>query len=279
MAWTWSWHPHPEVWLLAAALLGGYHLGLGRLRGRAAPGETPATRAQVRNFTLALIALVVAAEWPVHDLSEGYLYSVHMVQHLILTMAVAPLALAGIPAGLVRALVPPRAMRAARALTRPLVALAIFNAVIVFTHWPTIVTASVRSELVHFSTHLLLVVSALIMWTPVLSPVLELPRLSLPGQTLYLFLQSLVPTVPASFLTFGTRPLYHVYEEFPRIAGISALGDQRAAGVIMKLAGGAILWAVIATLFFRWHRLEQAGVDALEMRDLDRTLNRMELKA
>jgi putative membrane protein len=117
----------------------------------------------------------------------------------------------------------------------------------------------------------------MIMWMPVLSPILELPRLSYPGQMLYLFLQSLVPTVPASFLTFGDRPLYHVYTTFARM-GVSALTDQRIAGLLMKIVGGFIIWGVIIVIFFKWHKVEQAdGVDVLGYRDVERTLNRMEL--
>ena len=92
---------------------------------------------------------------------------------------------------------------------------------------------------------------------------------------LFLFLQSLVPTIPASFLTFGDKPLYHIYETFPRLWGISAHTDQLVAGLIMKIVGGAVLWTVIAVQFFRWYDLEHRdGVDALEWRDVDQQLNR-----
>jgi len=139
------------------------------------------------------------------------------------------------------------------------------------------VDASVHSEWAHFGLHCLLVFTALIVWMPVLSPALELPRLSYPGQMMYLFLQSLVPTIPASFLTFGDRPLYHVYETFNRL-GISALTDQRLAGLEMKLLGGFILWGFIIVLFFKWYRIEHGqGVDILGYRDVDRTLNRVGL--
>jgi len=223
-------------------------------------------------------AIVVASEWPVHDLAEGFLYSVHMIQHLILSLVVPPLLLAGMPAWLARALLPGRAMRMARALTRPFVALIIFNAGIVFLHWPVIVNGSVGNEAGHFGLHALLLGISLIMWTPVLSPLLELPRLSYPGQMMYLFLQSIVPTVPASFLTFGDRPLYRVYETFVHPWGISTLADQRTAGLIMKLLGGFVLWGFIAVIFFRWAKIERdEGVDMLGMQDVDRTLSRMEL--
>ena len=85
----------------------------------------------------------------------------------------------------------------------PLVALMVANGVLFFIHWPEVVSLSVRSELAHFSLHTLLLGSAIVMWWPVLSPLPELPALSRPGQLLYLFFQSLAPTIPASFLTFG----------------------------------------------------------------------------
>jgi putative membrane protein len=159
-----------------------------------------------------------------------------------------------------------------------MVALILFNTMIILTHWPVIVDAAVGSEVLHFVQHLLLVSTAFLMWTPVFSPVIEIPRLSYPGQMMYLFLQSLVPTVPASFLTFGDRPLYAIYETFPRILGVSALDDMRTAGLIMKIAGGAALWIVITWIFFKWATLERSGVDALEHHDLDRAIDRMELK-
>jgi putative membrane protein len=88
---------------------------------------------------------------------------------------------------------------------------------------------------------------------------------------LYLFLQSIVPTVPASFLTFGSSPLYSFYEHAPRIWALSALTDQRIAGLVMKLVGGLILWSVIAVLFFKWYLLEQRGDwDELRWRDVER---------
>jgi putative membrane protein len=281
MPWSWT-HPqlHPTVWLVCAVLLCGYFLALDYIGPKhVQPGEAVATRAQKRNAILAVAVIFVVAEWPIHTLAERYLYSVHMIQHLLLVMVAAPLMLAATPAWMARAPLPGPLMRITRRVTRPLPALILFNATLVFTHWPTMVDASVHSEWAHFGLHALLFVTALIMWMPVLSPLLELPRLSYPGQMLYLFLQSLVPTVPASFLTFGDRPLYHVYETFHRIAGISALTDQRTAGLLMKIVGGAILWGFIIKIFFKWYRIEhgEGGIDVLSYRDVDRTLNRLEL--
>src|SRR6266498_6075263 len=210
------WHPHPDVWLLVAGLLIGYFWALRAIGPKHVEAfEFSASRRQKTWFVLGCVAIFVAADWPVHDLAERYLYSVHMIQHMLLTFCAVPLLMIGTPAWLWRVVLRP-VMPLARALTRPLVALIVFNTVLVFTHWPLIVTATVQHHLLHFGAHALLFFSAMIMWTPVLSPIIELPRLTYPGRMLYLFLQSLVPTVPASFLTFVSKALYHLYVSFPR---------------------------------------------------------------
>jgi putative membrane protein len=190
------------------------------------------------------------------------------------TLVAAPLLVAGIPTWMWRVLLRPRAVSTVwRTLTRPVVATIVFNGVLLFTHWPAVVNASVRSEPLHFALHALLLASALVLWWPIVSPLPEMPPLSPPIQMLYLFIQSLVPTVPASFLTFGHQPLYRVYETFPRVFGISVMNDQLIAGLIMKLVGGLIFWAFIAVIFFRWEARERVeGWDALALRDVEADL-------
>ena len=180
------------------------------------------------------------------------------------------------PAWLLRRFLHPRLVaRAFGFLTKPLVALIVFNSALLFVHWPAVVELSVSSEWAHFGLHLLLVSTALLMWWPVMSPLPEFPALPAPGQMLYLFLQSLAPTIPASFLTFGDHLLYPVYGTFPRIWGMSALTDQLLAGLIMKLIGGAILWVFITAIFFRWYRQEHRpdGWDASRYRDVEHDIH------
>jgi putative membrane protein len=266
-----AWHAHPDVWLLFGSAAAFYLIAC-RRHLRDTGEATPVRR--TRLFLLGVAILWVGADWPIHDLAERYLYSVHMAQHILFTLVAAPILIAGTPAWMLRRMLAPRPVMAVfRRITRPLVALVLFNAVLLFTHWPAVVTASVHSEWLHFGLHVMLTGSALIMWWPVMSPLPELPALPAPGQMLYLFLQSLAPTIPASFLTFGDHPLYPVYATFPRIWGISALTDQLVAGLLMKLVGGAILWGFIAVVFFRWHDQEQRdGWDPLSYRDVEREI-------
>jgi putative membrane protein len=77
-------------------------------------------------------------------------------------------------------------------------------------------------------------------------------RITLPARMVYLFLQSVVPTVPGAWLTFAQNPVYRIYDRPYRLWNIGVLDDQQAAGAIMKIFGGFYLWVIIAVLFFRW---------------------------
>jgi putative membrane protein len=290
-----GWHFHPDVWLLVAVLGGLYALALRREAVRRAAssaggggsgpggggggGEPVARRGQVVAFAAGLGTIWVASDWPVHDLAEGYLYSLHMVQHLLLSLVAAPLLLLGTPAWLARKLLSPAwLLRLVRGISRPVPNLVQANLILVLSHWPIVVTATLRHHPLHFVAHAVIMASALVLWLPVLSPVPDkVPRLAAPAQMLYLFLQTIIPTVPASFLTFGRTPLYPIYETFPRLWGISAVGDQQVAGLIMKIGAGAFLWAVIITIFFRWYAREEAkSKDVLLWEDVERELKRLE---
>ena len=268
-------HIHADTLLVALGLEGAYLWAVARSGPRhVAPGERPASRWQVASFTSAVAALLVATSWPVHDLAERYLFSIHMVQHTIISLVVPPLLLLGMPAWLLRVVLRSPALAwAVRRLARPFVALVLFNLVIVVTHWPLVVDLTLRHHLAHLAAHVILFGSATLMWWPAISPLPEMPGLSYPGRMLYLFLQSVVPTVPASFLTFGSAPFYPFYVAAPRIWGISALTDQLVAGLIMKLAGGFILWTGIAVIFFKWFTVEQTeGWDELAVGKVDREI-------
>ena len=251
------WHAHVDVWVLIGGLALLYGLAVGRER-RQHPGEAVVTRFQVTCFAGALAAMWLASDWPVHDLAEGYLYFVHMIQHLLFTLVVAVLLLLGTPAWMARNILGRgRLLAAVRGVSRPVVGLIQFNVILVLSHWPVVVEATVRHHLLHFFAHAVLLTSAVFMWMPVASPLPEVPRAKPPTQMLYLFLQTIVPTVPASFLTFNDHPLYKIYAHMPKLWGITPLTDQQTAGLIMKLVGGLYLWLVIGVIFFRWYESEE----------------------
>jgi putative membrane protein len=132
-----SWHPHLDTWLLVIALAAAYAVTVARVGPRhAAPGRPPVTKLQAVCFSLGVAAVWVASDWPVHDIAEELNYSMHMVQHLVLSMVAAPLLLLGTPAWMLRAILrpPSRLFGAVRFLSRFLPALIVFNVVLVLTH-------------------------------------------------------------------------------------------------------------------------------------------------
>jgi putative membrane protein len=137
------------------------------------------------------------------------------------------------------------------------VAVTLFSAVTVATHLPVMVTAAVRSGPAHFGQHLALVLAALVVWWPLLGPLPEAPRLSAPvHQLVYVFAQTLVPSVVGSSLVWARAVPYRVYEEYPRLWGISALADQRWAGTIMEVAEGGLLLGFMIAVFLPLVRRE-----------------------
>jgi putative membrane protein len=281
LASPWAFHAHPDVWLLIVTLVAGYVLALKVLApGHSPPGQPAVTRREMTLYGAGVALLWLGADWPIHDLSEGYLFSVHMVQHMIFSLMAPPLLLMGTPRWLLRALLsPPGVLRVVRVLTKPVVALVIFNAYVAISHWPDLVNLALRVEAVHLLMHTVLVATSFMMWWPVVGRLPELPQLSPPAKMLYLFLQSVLPTVPASFLTFAERPIYRFYESVPH-PWVDALTDSRISGLIMKLGGGALLWGIIAVLFFQWNAREeqQHQQDEIAWDDFERELQVWDLR-
>jgi putative membrane protein len=245
---------HPEVWLLVAFLVGAYAYTMRVIGPRAVgPGKQVVSRLNLICFVGAMLVLWGASDWPVHDISEEYLYSVHMLQHMALSYFLPPLALLATPTWLARTIIGDgRVYRAMRGLTHPVVAAVLFNGTVMIVHIPLLVNASVHggNAPLHYGMHVLLVSTSLLMWMPVCGPIPEF-RISAMGSMIYLFLQSVVPTIPAAWLTFAEDVVYKSYDTPVRLWGISAVEDQQLAGAAMKVGGGFYLWTIIVFLFFK----------------------------
>jgi len=247
----WDIHPSVAIGIVALAVL------YVRLGGLAAP------RRRVVSFAASLLVLFFSLNGPLHDLSDSYLFSAHMVQHLILTLLFPPLFLYGLPAHVVRPFLRPRWVRAlGERMTRPVPAAAIFTIPIVLWHMPVFYEAAMRHHPLHIGQHLVFLASSVVMWWPVLSPVPELPRASYPGQLLYLFLLGIPMSIVGAMITLANDPLYPFYVAAPRVWGLSAIDDQQIGGLIMWVPGGLVFWIAMTVVWFRWGmREEQSDVE------------------
>jgi len=257
------WQPHPEVWVLVLGLAGLYAYAMRAIGPKVVPaGQPVVTRAQVRWFALGIVLLWLAADWPMHDVGEEYLYSVHMFQHMVLAFFVPPVMLLATPEWLARLVVDQgRIGRWFLKLARPVPGAVVFNAVQLLTHWSVVVNGSVENGTLHYGLHAIVVATAFAMWMPVVSPLPEL-RTTVPAQCIHLFLVSIVPTVPAAWLAMSEGTLYEAYDKPARLWGLSVTVDQQLAGLIMKLGGSMFLWTLIVVLFFRWVGSQDRGTKA-----------------
>ena len=248
-AWRFQWHP--EVWILVAFLTVAFVYMIKVIGPNAVPaGEVAVSRKNIYAFVGAMVMLWVASDWPLHDISEEYLYSAHMLQHMMLSYFLPPLALLATPEWLLRVLIGNGRMYSVlKYLTRPVVAGVAFNIVVMVTHVPLVVNSSLDNGPLHYTLHAAVVLLSLLMWMPVVGPFkeLQLPPL---GKCIYLFLQSIIPTLPAAWLTFAEGVVYKEYDIPVRVFGLGVSDDQQLAGAIMKLGGSVFLWTLVVYFFF-----------------------------
>lgn len=250
----WRYQAHPEVWVLVIGAIALAWYAVKVIGPHAvAEGHQVYSRRNAITYGLAVLLLWVASDWPMHDISEEYLYSSHMVQHFIISMVVPPLLLVAMPEWLARLIISSdgRAGAWVRRFSHPVVAGFTFNFVIAITHLTGVVNTSVDNGVFHYLVHVVVFLASMMMWVPIVGPIPEL-RISYPAQTIYLFLMSVIPTIPAGFLTFAEGSLYSAYDHSVRLWDLSVTDDQQIAGVIMKLGGGIYLWTWIVVRFFQW---------------------------
>ena len=236
-------------WLAASLLISAciYAIGWRRLRRRD-PDRWHARRLVA--FLGGLAAIYLALASPIEPFAS-LLASAHMLQHLLLMMIAPPLIWLAWPLfPLVRGLPEPvrtywiapllrsRSLRRAFArLTHPFVALPIYVATTWLWHTPRGYELGLRSDNWHIVEHACFIAAALVFWYPVVRPYPSRPRWSKWLLFPYLLLADLQNTLLAAWLTFAPRVLYPYYLQVPRLDGISALDDQRFAGVLMWVPG------------------------------------------
>jgi putative membrane protein len=247
-----DWSLHPSV-LLGTGILGAlYVYGIGPWRR--ARGLPPAPAWRVASFALACLILLISLNGPVHDLSDYYLFSVHMAQHLLLTLVFPPLFILGLPGWLIEPLLRPAPVRrVARMLTHPVVAAGVFTLTIAVWHLSPYYDLMMRDHDVHIITHLLFMATATLMWWPVLSPVPEiLPRLGYGLGMLYLFLVGIPMQIIAALISLSREDLYPWYAAAARTWGLSPLDDQQLGGLLMWVPANLYMFLVIGVLFYLW---------------------------
>jgi putative copper resistance protein D len=256
----------PLILLLGVALVAAYHLATG-----AAGRPWPRGRRVAFDSGVAVVVLAVGSPL---DAYAGALLSVHMVQHLLLTLVGAPLILLGRPVSAARRSetgrrLLPRMFRspAAHAVTHPVVTWSLYAGVLWGTHFTPVYQAALESELVHALEHAAYVGAALLFWFPVIGADPSPRRLPYPARLLYLFLAGPVGAFLGLAINQAAVPLYRHYATVERAWGPSPLADQQAAGLVMWTAGGLGMLVAVLVVAAAWARSDRAAAARLDALD------------
>jgi putative membrane protein len=208
---------------------------------------------------LGAVALVFfSLNGPLHTLSDEYLFSAHMVQHMLLMLIMPPFLIMGIPPWLIRKAMEKRGVaEVARKLTHPVMAYLAYNITFIGWHIPQMYNWALVSHDLHIVQHLMFISVAVMMWWPVVNPVPELERIPTgPLLMMYIFAFGIPTTILSAFITMSDSVFYPWYEVAPRVSSLSPLEDQRLGGLIMWIPGMLIFWVGITAVFFRWTKDE-----------------------
>jgi cytochrome c oxidase assembly factor CtaG len=268
-----GWHLDPVI---AGALLAsaGAWLLLARRVARLHPGH-PIPRARTAALLGGLAAIAVALLSGV-ERYDTTLFSIHMVQHLLLMLVAAPLLVLAAPVTQLLRAASPGARRRwllpflhstpIEAIGHPVVAWLTFTLVAWLTHFSPLFDLALEDRGVHELEHGAYLAAALLFWWPAISSDPARRRLAYPVRVLYLLLQLPVNSFLGMAILFAGEPLYPHYATLGSPYGITALADQQLAGGIMWLAGDVVFIAAILAIVAAWMRHEEANAPAAERR-------------
>jgi len=228
------------------------------LRGAQARRSWPVWRTAL--FFLGLAALLVSLASAI-DAIALELFSIHMVQHMLLLVVAAPLLLLGTPGWLLRQLLDSMHLTGfVRWARHPLPAFFGFNLIFALAHVPAFYELTLANEPLHAFEHLVFLGTAMLMWMPVLSPAPDIaPPYPALGQVLYLFLQTVPASLVGALLSATGSAYYPTYVLAPRISPLSPLEDQQLGGLIMWVGSGVYFLIASGIVFFVWASREEAA--------------------
>ena len=208
-------------------------------------------------FIAGLTVLWIALETPIDTISDYYLDSVHMLQHVLLGFIAPPLMLLGLSPDMARRLA---AVPLIRGLTEPITAQIIAGGVMIVWHIPTLYDATLHYDALHVTEHVMFIAAGVILFWPVLAATGDTLRNPLsPGwKLLYLLVATIPQDGVALALLFSRDAFYPYYTHVPRlVSGLTPVIDQTVAGAVLMVLGKATMALVGLVVFFRWFGDEQ----------------------
>jgi putative membrane protein len=254
------WTPDPGVvdGLLAFSVL--YALAVGPGRRYLAPGE-PFEKKRAASFVSGVVILILAVATPLDHIGETYLFSVHMVQHVILMFVFPPFLILGTPPWLADFLFRTEGLgRLLRWMVKPVVAGVLFNLVLILWHFPAFYELALRDPLVHLLEHASFIAVSISMYWVLVGQDNTVKPVHNGVKLLYVLAVTLGQIPLFGVLAFSPTVLYPTYAAAPRYyPDLSPIADQVLGGVIMKLVAAVFMFTGLVVYFYRWYQSEEAA--------------------
>ena len=223
------------------------------VRAREEEGGRGAGPRQFAAFVGAVIVMLIALVSPLDALGEDYLFSMHMVQHILIGDIAPLLVLLSLSRVILRP-VTRRLMSVERALgplAHPATGIVVWLTMIYVWHIPVMYDAALNHSGLHALEHTCFFIGGVAVWWPLIQPVPMRHRLTGLGVFAYLIAAKISIGMLGIFLTWSHGVAYTYYEHVPRIWGLSAIEDENLGGAIMMVEQSIVLVIAFAILFVR----------------------------
>jgi len=253
------WHTEPLLLLLVVGASWAYAMVVGPGRGKFAPALSRYPLGHAMRFHAGVIVAYLAVGSPLDQIAEGFLFSAHMVQHMLLIYVAAPLIVTGLPPELTDSflLARPRLTAVLRWVVHPVTAALGFTMLFSLWHFPEFYEAALRSRPLHIVEHWLMFLPALFLVWPLLSLSRVLPRISFGGAMIYCFALMIADLPLWAALIFGEHPIYETYRLAPRICWLTASDDMILGAAVMKGFNEIFSLVNMGWAFFAWYRRDR----------------------
>ena len=251
------WHTEPLLLITLLAVGWLFALGTGPLRRRIAPHSAFPVR-QVILFYSGLIIIYLAVGSPLDQIGEQFLFSAHMVQHMLLIYVSPVLFLLGTPTWLIDWLLKPEWLRKSMCiLTYPVTGGLLFIFIFTLWHVPALYEAALQDKRIHVLEHWTIFLPGILMLWPYLTTSEHIPRSSYGIRIIAIFLLMVGQLPVFAFLSFAGEALYPTYVWAPRIIELDPLSDQILGGIIMKVTNMIFSLTILGISFYFWARSEE----------------------
>ena len=213
----------------------------------------PVPRVRLAAFAAGMLTLFLALESPIDTIGEERLFSVHMLQHLLLGDVAALLLVLGLDGRLLRPLLRVGIVHRLRVLAHPLVALPLWAVNFVVWHLPVLFDAALRNDAIHALQHSLFVALGMLMWSALVEPLPGPAWFRAPWKIPYVLGMWLVMLVLSQVFIWSSHVYYAPYTRDVTLWGLTHLADQKAGGGVTLVESAftmlpALVWVLLKVL-------------------------------